>query len=92
MQVAYIKRIKATENKLDLECTLRTRWASFCLVPVPTAPILHLIVISESMTTLHGSLWGNKHGNLRLGVAAHPNLYTRKIREAREQANDDWYP
>ena len=36
------------------------------LVPVPTAPILHPeTVISETMTTFHGSLWGNKHGNPR---------------------------
>ena len=28
-----IKHIKKTENKLDLECILRTRWALFCISP-----------------------------------------------------------
>ena len=31
--VADIKHIKTTENKLDLECILRTRWALFCISP-----------------------------------------------------------
>ena len=29
--VGDIKHIKTTENKLDLECVLRTRWALFCI-------------------------------------------------------------
>ena len=28
-----IKHIKTTENKLDLECVLQTRWALFCISP-----------------------------------------------------------
>ena len=31
--VADIKHIKTTENKLDLECILPTRWALFCISP-----------------------------------------------------------
>ena len=31
--VADIKHIKTTENELDLECILRTRWALFCISP-----------------------------------------------------------
>ena len=31
--VGDIKHIKTTENKLDLECILRTRWALFCISP-----------------------------------------------------------
>ena len=32
-RVGDIKHIKTTENKLDLECILRTRWALFCISP-----------------------------------------------------------
>ena len=31
--VGNIKHIKTTENKLDLECMLRKRWAQFCISP-----------------------------------------------------------
>ena len=31
--VGNIKRIKTTENRLNLECILRTRWALFCISP-----------------------------------------------------------
>ena len=31
--VGNIKHIKTTENKLDLECMLRKRWALFCISP-----------------------------------------------------------
>ena len=33
--VGNIKHIKTTENKLDLECMLRKRWALFCISPQP---------------------------------------------------------
>ena len=60
--VGKIKLIKPTENKLDLVYILRTREAPFYLVPVPTAQ--HNCDL-KSVTTFHGSLSGNKHGDPR---------------------------
>ena len=53
--VGDIKHIKTTENKLDLECVLRSRLALF-LVPNPAAQILHPDCDLKTMPTLDGSL------------------------------------
>ena len=39
--------------------------AILCLVPVSTAQILYLDCDLKTMSTFHGSLWGNKHGDTR---------------------------
>ena len=45
---------------------LRITWAHFCVSSQsPPRQFSILRVISESMTTFHGSLWGNKPGNPR---------------------------
>ena len=36
--VGDIKHIETTENKLDLECILQTRWALFCISPQSPPP------------------------------------------------------
>ena len=43
--------------------TSNTMGTILCLVPVPTAQILHP---DYDLSTFHGSLWGNKHGDTRL--------------------------
>ena len=64
--VGNIKHIKTTENKLDIESKLRiTMGAILCLVPVSTAQILYPDCDLKTMSTFHGSLWGNKHGDTR---------------------------
>ena len=46
--VADIKHIKTTENELDLECILRTRWALFCISPQsPRCKLYVLTAISK---------------------------------------------
>ena len=46
--VGDTKHIKTTENKLDLECILRTRWALFCFSPQsPTRKLSILTSISK---------------------------------------------
>ena len=72
--VGDIKHIKTTENKLDLECMLRTSTmgAILCLVPVPTAQILHPDSDIKSLSTFRGSLWGKKHGDLRFFFQVFP--------------------
>ena len=46
--VGDIKHIKTTENKLDLECILRTRWALFCIQPQsPPCKLFILTAISK---------------------------------------------
>ena len=42
---------------------LRITWAPFCVSSQPPPRLFSILrVISESMTTFHGSLWGNKLG------------------------------
>ena len=50
--VGDIKHRKTTENKLDLECILQTRWALFCISP--QSPPRKLSILT--MSTFHSSL------------------------------------
>ena len=51
--VGNIKHIKATENELDLECILRTRWALFCTSSQsPSRKFSILTAISKSCPPL----------------------------------------
>ena len=47
------------------EQTSNTMGAILCLVPVSTAQILYPDCDLKTMSTFHGSLWGNKHGDTR---------------------------
>ena len=64
--VGDIKHIKTTENKLDLECILRTRQAIFCIsLQSPPRKLSNLPCDLKTMYTFRSSLWGNKQGDPR---------------------------
>ena len=73
---------------------LRTTWAPFCVsFQSPPRQFSILRVISESMTTFHGSWWGNKPGNPRFffQVFAKNSLIDNIFEEEKKFDSRTWF-
>ena len=69
---------------------LRIAWAPFCVSSQsPPRQFSILRVISESMTTFHGSLWGNKPSNPR--VFAKNSLINNIFEEEKKFESRTWF-
>ena len=67
--------------------------AILCLVPVPTAQILHPDCDLKTMSTFHGSLWGNKHGDIRFffQLFAKNSLIKNIFEKGKKFENRTWF-
>ena len=64
-----------------------------CLVPVPTVQILHPDSDIKSLSTFHGSLWGNKHGDPRFFFQVFPknSLIKNIFEEEKKFDSRTWF-